>query len=105
MREDEKIDIIKTQKSSKGRVKQKKITLEEILPSPVGRRIQPVIDHATKVKAEKEVASKKRQQVSADSYISFFELCLVEQQYLIFPSDEKGPNLAGLESRYLSPEL
>lgn len=66
-REDEKAGFIQTQKTQKGRgVKQKKINLEETLPSPMGRRIMPVIDLATKVKAEKEASSKRRQQVSKD---------------------------------------
>lgn len=66
-REDEKAGFIQTQKTQKGRgVKQKKINLEETLPSPMGRRIMPVIDLATKVKAEKEASSKRRQQIKKE---------------------------------------
>lgn len=66
-REDAKAGIVQLQKTQKGRgVKNKKMNLEETLPSHMGRRIVPVIDLATKVKAEKEASSKKRQQIKKE---------------------------------------
>eukprot|EP00106_Octopus_bimaculoides_P022777 XP_014790219.1 PREDICTED: DNA topoisomerase 2-beta-like [Octopus bimaculoides] len=104
VREDEKVDIIKTQKTSKGRVKQKKITLEETLPSPVGRRIQPVIDHATKVKAEKEVASKKRQQIRKEMKEEIGDENSQEPKSLIERLGELKPGLVLITSEDIQNE-
>ncbi|KAL8576595.1 DNA topoisomerase 2-alpha [Nucella lapillus] len=41
-----------------GKVKSKKAVVDT-LPSPMGRRVEPYIDHATKLKAEKAEAAKK----------------------------------------------
>lgn len=51
---------VKLVKGKVGKPKVKKLQLEETLPSPFGRRIEPQITHAMRADASKKMTKKKK---------------------------------------------
>ena len=54
---------LKTEKMAKTKGGRVKKLLQEALPSPAGRRVEPRVDSATKVKAEKEAIKRLKAKV------------------------------------------
>ena len=61
---DDRGEITVKAKTAKGRGITKKFAMEATKPSPMGRRVEPRIDAATKQKAERAAAAQKRKTVS-----------------------------------------
>ena len=59
-RKEDKVQVTTTAKSGKGRQRQKKISVEETLPSPMARRVEPRIDQAMRAKAEAAAKLRKK---------------------------------------------
>ena len=60
-------DVVQSVKTAKGRKSKKKIQLEETLPSPAGRRVEPRIDPSLRAKVEAIAAKKKKAELKKEA--------------------------------------
>jgi hypothetical protein len=73
-KQEQEDDLIGTNKSTaeKGAArKPKKVLMHETKPSPMGRRVQPVIDAAMRAKVDAAAAKKRRDQVRGWGFCCF----------------------------------